>query len=195
MTKSDLPRLDSAPRRFRATRIRSPLFPEPQQSEAIRPFRGSSRPRPAPSTRVPPQWPGPAPGPAPRAGSALSSRPSAAAGLSKMEGSPPAPFALRLLLLAVLPAAGWLMTVTNELPQPPQARKVGQGGRSAAPPHGPSGEARAGAVGLRRPHRRLLPPAGGPGAGVRVPKTGEGRSIQGNGGSLGEGGERAKRVT
>ncbi|XP_045661282.1 glycoprotein integral membrane protein 1 isoform X2 [Ursus americanus] len=40
-----------------------------------------------------------------------------------MEGSPPAPFALRLLLLAVLPAAGWLMTVTNELPQPPQAPK------------------------------------------------------------------------
>ena len=119
----------------------------------------------------------------------------AAAGLSKMEGSPPASFALRLLLLAVLPAAGWLMTVTNELPQPPQAPKVGQGGRSAAPPHAPSGEARAGAVGLRRPHRRLLPPAGGPGAGVRVPKTEEGRSIQGNGGSLGEGGERARRVT
>ncbi|XP_027458523.1 glycoprotein integral membrane protein 1 isoform X1 [Zalophus californianus] len=40
-----------------------------------------------------------------------------------MEGSPPAPFALRLLLLAALPAAGWLMTVTNELPLPPQAPK------------------------------------------------------------------------
>ncbi|XP_026912456.1 glycoprotein integral membrane protein 1 isoform X2 [Acinonyx jubatus] len=40
-----------------------------------------------------------------------------------MEGSPPAPFALRLLLLAALPAAGWLMTVTHELPLPPRAPK------------------------------------------------------------------------
>lgn len=40
-----------------------------------------------------------------------------------MEGSPPAPYALRLLLLAVLPAAGWLMTVTHELPLPLRAPK------------------------------------------------------------------------
>lgn len=171
--------------------MRSPLFPEPPQSEANGPFRGPSRPRPAPSPRSRPQWPRPAPGPAPRAGSALSSRPSAAAGLSKMEGSPPAPFALRLLLLAVLPAAGWLMTVTNELPQPPQALKVGQGGRGSADPrHGPSGE-QGRSRGTSASHRRLLPLAGGPGAGVRVPKRGVGRSIRGNGGSLGEGGERA----
>ncbi|XP_004752834.1 glycoprotein integral membrane protein 1 isoform X2 [Mustela lutreola] len=38
-----------------------------------------------------------------------------------MEGSPPASFALRLLLLSVLPAAGWLRTATQELPLPPQA--------------------------------------------------------------------------
>eukprot|EP00071_Canis_lupus_P046978 XP_022280535.1 glycoprotein integral membrane protein 1 [Canis lupus familiaris] len=40
-----------------------------------------------------------------------------------MEGSPPAPFALRLLLLAALPAAGWLMTVTQELPLRSRALK------------------------------------------------------------------------
>ncbi|XP_032729046.1 glycoprotein integral membrane protein 1 isoform X1 [Lontra canadensis] len=38
-----------------------------------------------------------------------------------MEGSPPASFALRLLLLAALPAAGWLRTATQELPLRPQA--------------------------------------------------------------------------
>ncbi|XP_039096882.1 glycoprotein integral membrane protein 1 [Hyaena hyaena] len=40
-----------------------------------------------------------------------------------MEGSPPTPCALRLLLLAALPAAGWLTTVTHELPLPPRAPK------------------------------------------------------------------------
>uniref|UniRef100_A0A673SZL5 Glycoprotein integral membrane 1 n=1 Tax=Suricata suricatta TaxID=37032 RepID=A0A673SZL5_SURSU len=41
-----------------------------------------------------------------------------------MEGSPPPPWALRLLLLAALPAVGWLTTVTHELPLPPRAPKV-----------------------------------------------------------------------
>lgn len=69
-----------------------------------------------------------------------------------MEGAPRAPFALRLLLLAVLPAAVWLTTGPAEPPPAPGAPKVGQGGRSssASAPR-PSAEARAGAVGLRRP--------------------------------------------
>ncbi|XP_016015642.2 glycoprotein integral membrane protein 1 isoform X4 [Rousettus aegyptiacus] len=40
-----------------------------------------------------------------------------------MEGAPVAPLALRLLLLAALPATGWLKTGTFESPPPPRAPK------------------------------------------------------------------------
>ena len=39
--------------------------------------------------------------------------------MSKMEGAPPAPLALRLLLLVALPAPGWLTMGTREPPPQP----------------------------------------------------------------------------
>lgn len=65
----------------------------------------------------------------------------AVVGQSKMEGAPLAPLVLRLLLLATLPAAGWLKAGTPE-PSPPGAPKVGPGGRSLAA--SPSGTFRGG---------------------------------------------------
>ena len=61
-----------------------------------------------------------------------SRRPPPAAGLSKMEGAPRAPLALRLLIVAALPVTGWLTTGTFEPPLLPRAPKVGHGGRGSA---------------------------------------------------------------
>lgn len=134
----------------------------------------------------------PRPKPRPQSGSAPPSpaRTSpAAVGQSKMEGAPLAPLALRLLLLATLPAPGWLQTGIPE-PPPPGAPKVGQGGRSvAAPPPGPSGEARAG--GPRRPPRCIPPQAAWPWTAVRAPKGGIGEKRPRKWGGWGGGSGRA----
>lgn len=77
-----------------------------------------------------------------------------------------APLALRLLLLAALPATGWLKTGTFESPPPPRAPKVGQGGRcSAAPPCGPSGRPGPWDRGVCITVFHLRPAGPGPGSG------------------------------
>ena len=119
-------------------------------------------------------------------------RPPPAPGLSKMEGAPRAPLALRLLFFAALPATGWLTTGTLEPPLLPPAPKVGLGGRESAGILGekPGPGTWDGSVRIDTFHL----PAGRPWTGGRAPKGlgMVGRSTQGNGGGGDEGGDRVK---
>lgn len=101
--------------------MRGPLFPSRRSPAPTKPRPMLRPPDPAPP-RPPPTSP-------------------AAVGQSKMEGPPLALLALRLLLLATLPAAGWLKTGPPDA-SPPGAPKVGPGGRSLAA--SPSGTFRGG---------------------------------------------------
>ncbi|XP_017739147.1 PREDICTED: glycoprotein integral membrane protein 1 [Rhinopithecus bieti] len=115
-----LPRLHSAPRRRAALRVRKRLSPASRISECPRAFRGlPGRGQPAPP-RPPKLRParGPAP-PSPPGHRCPLPR------LSKMEGAPPGPLALRLLLFVALPAAGWL---TTGAPEPPPLSGAPQDG-------------------------------------------------------------------